>query len=158
MHDPATDWRERLRALREEIGGLVADLPGPVAALTVRVGDCSLEIAWGPPSAASERAAPPRDAPSETERDGDLRVCTAPLVGTFYVAPGPGEPPFVRVGDRVEKGQAVGVVEAMKLMNRVVAECSGEVVEVRAADGTPVEFGQELVFLRPDGGPEAGGA
>jgi acetyl-CoA carboxylase biotin carboxyl carrier protein len=81
----------------------------------------------------------------------------APLVGTYYAAPQPGATPFVEVGDRVEIGQTVAIVEAMKLMNHVVAERSGWVVEVVVADGEPVEFGQPLMRLA-DADPDETGA
>ncbi|WP_344838528.1 acetyl-CoA carboxylase biotin carboxyl carrier protein [Nonomuraea dietziae] len=80
--------------------------------------------------------------------DPALTAVTAPLVGTFYHAPEPGAAPYVRVGDRVRAGQTVGVVEAMKLMNQVVAEQEGEVVEVVAGNAEPVEYGQALVRIR----------
>jgi acetyl-CoA carboxylase biotin carboxyl carrier protein len=90
-----------------------------------------------------------------TGADGDaddpaLRDVVAPLVGTFYVAAEPGGRPFVSPHERVEKGQTVGIVEAMKLMTPVVAEWAGEVVEVAVSDGESVEFGEILVRLRVD--------
>ena len=77
----------------------------------------------------------------------------APLVGVFYVAPSPGANPFVRPGDRVDADQTVAIIEAMKLMNDITAGVAGIVEEILVADGQPVEFGQELVRVRPD--PEA---
>jgi acetyl-CoA carboxylase biotin carboxyl carrier protein len=73
----------------------------------------------------------------------------APLVGTFYGAPKPGEKPFVAVGDTVDAGQRVCIVEAMKMMNEVVASEAGKVVEVAASDGEWVEFEQVLMYLEP---------
>lgn len=73
----------------------------------------------------------------------------APLVGTFYGAPKPGEKPFVEVGDTVDAGQRVCIVEAMKMMNEVVASEAGKVVEVAASDGEWVEFEQVLMYLEP---------
>jgi len=70
-------------------------------------------------------------------------------VGTFYRAPAPEEPPFVEVGDKVQVGQALCILEAMKLMNEIEAEVSGEVVEVLVENGTPVEFDQPLLRLKP---------
>ncbi|MGI5351714.1 acetyl-CoA carboxylase biotin carboxyl carrier protein [Streptomyces sp. CA-250714] len=85
------------------------------------------------------------------------REC-APLVGTFYAAPAPGAPPFVQPGDHVEKGQQLGIIEAMKLMNPLEATRPGRVVEVLVGDGEPVEYGEPLVLLDPDdaaaGGPD----
>jgi acetyl-CoA carboxylase biotin carboxyl carrier protein len=73
----------------------------------------------------------------------------SPMVGTFYRAPAPGEPPFVSVGDRISSGQTVCIIEAMKLMNELEAEVSGEVVEILVENGQPVEFDQPLMRVRP---------
>lgn len=72
------------------------------------------------------------------------------MVGTFYAAPRPGADPFVRVGDHVEPGQAVAIIEAMKVMNEIVAERAGTIVEILVENGQPVEYGQPLMRLRPD--------
>ena len=87
--------------------------------------------------------------PAATATRSDLLEITAPMVGTFYRAPAPGEPPFVEVGNRIEAGQTVCILEAMKLMNELEAELSGEVVEILVDNGTPVEFGQVLMRVRP---------
>ena len=73
----------------------------------------------------------------------------APMVGTFYRAPAPEEPPFVDVGDRVSNGQTVCIIEAMKLMNELEAEVSGQIVEILVQNGEPVEFGQVLMRVDP---------
>lgn len=72
---------------------------------------------------------------------------TSPLVGTFYSAPAPGEEPFVKVGDTVHKGQVIGIVEAMKLMNEIESECDGVVQEILAGDEELVEYGQPLFVI-----------
>ena len=79
----------------------------------------------------------------------DLLEVTAPMVGSFYRAPGPEEPPFVEIGSRISVGQAVCILEAMKLMNELESEVSGEVMEILVENGTPVEFGQVLMRLKP---------
>ena len=71
------------------------------------------------------------------------------MVGTFYRAPAPGEPSFVEVGTRITIGQAVCILEAMKLMNELESEVAGEVVEILVDNGTPVEFGQVLMRVKP---------
>ena len=76
-------------------------------------------------------------------------IITAPMIGTFYHAPAPGEPPFVAVGDPVERGQTIGIIEAMKIMNEISAESSGTVAEFLVANGQPVEYGQPLLRLDP---------
>jgi acetyl-CoA carboxylase biotin carboxyl carrier protein len=74
---------------------------------------------------------------------------TSPMVGTFYRAPAPDEPPFVDIGDRIRNGQTVCIIEAMKLMNELEAEVSGEVVEILVQNGEPVEYGQVLMRVNP---------
>jgi acetyl-CoA carboxylase biotin carboxyl carrier protein len=100
-------------------------------------------------------------APAPITLDGDY-VISSPMVGTYYGAPSPGAEPFVQVGDRVETGQTVGIVEAMKIMNEIVAERSGVVAAILVENGEPVEYGSPLIRLdtrpRPAGagGPPAG--
>lgn len=77
----------------------------------------------------------------------DGKVITAPLVGTFYCASGPGEAPFVEVGQSVKAGDVVGIIEAMKLMNEITATCDGVVEEVLVEDGEMVEFAKSLIRL-----------
>jgi acetyl-CoA carboxylase biotin carboxyl carrier protein len=83
------------------------------------------------------------------EMDG-LHAVRSPVVGTFYRAPAPGEDAYVEVGDTVSTGQTLCIVEAMKLMNEIVADVSGEVVEVLAENAGGVEYDQPLFYLRPD--------
>ena len=74
---------------------------------------------------------------------------TAPMVGTFYRSPAPDEPCFVEVGDRVRRGQTVCIIEAMKLMNELEAELTGEIVEILVENGAPIEYGQTLMRINP---------
>ncbi|MBH8550875.1 acetyl-CoA carboxylase biotin carboxyl carrier protein [Nostocaceae cyanobacterium CENA357] len=74
----------------------------------------------------------------------------SPMVGTFYRAPAPGEASFVEVGDRVRKGQTVCIIEAMKLMNEIEVEVSGQVMEILVQNGEPVEYGHPLMRINPD--------
>ena len=78
-----------------------------------------------------------------------LHQVTSPIVGTFYESPSPGAPAFVKVGDQVEIGQVLCIVEAMKLMNEIECDLAGEIVRRIAATGQPVEFGQPLFAIRP---------
>ena len=96
--------------------------------------------------AASVPSTPPPSVPGSRS---DLVEVTAPMVGTFYRAPGPEEPPFVEIGSRINVGQAVCILEAMKLMNELESEVSGEIIEILVENGTPVEFGQVLMRLKP---------
>ena len=93
--------------------------------------------------------APSTPPPSVPGSRSDLVEVTAPMVGTFYRAPGPEEAPFVEIGSKISVGQAVCILEAMKLMNELESEVSGEVVEILVENGTPVEFGQVLMRLKP---------
>jgi acetyl-CoA carboxylase biotin carboxyl carrier protein len=90
--------------------------------------------------------------PARTARapeDGLVEVLS-PLLGVFYRAPKPGEPPFVEVGSRVEADTVIGIIEVMKLMNSARAGVAGEVVEVLAVNGEMVEHGEALMLVRPD--------
>jgi acetyl-CoA carboxylase biotin carboxyl carrier protein len=78
-----------------------------------------------------------------------LHEVKSPIVGTFYESPAPGAPPFVQVGDQVEVGQVLCIVEAMKLMNEIEADVAGEIVKRIATSGQPVEYGQPLFAIRP---------
>lgn len=91
----------------------------------------------------------PEGYPYAAENADGLIMVTSPLVGVFYAAAGQGEPPFASVGDRVEKGQTVGIIEAMKFMNEIPAPCSGVVESVLAENEQMVEYGQPLVQIRP---------
>jgi acetyl-CoA carboxylase biotin carboxyl carrier protein len=90
--------------------------------------------------------AAPAPAPAST-----LKEIKSPMVGTFYAAPEPGAEPYVRVGSRVTAGQTVCIVEAMKIMNEIEAEFGGVVREILVEDATPVEFGQVLFRIDPNG-------
>jgi len=79
----------------------------------------------------------------------NLQVVRSPIVGTYYEAPSPGAPPFVKVGDVVGVGQVLCIVEAMKLMNEIEADVAGEIVRKLVANGQPIEYGQELFHIRP---------
>ena len=92
-------------------------------------------------AAAAEPAAPAAEAGLHTVR--------SPIVGTFYECPSPGSPPFAKVGDTVEVGQVLCIVEAMKLMNEIEADVAGEIVKKLVANGQPIEYGQELFVIRP---------
>ena len=108
-------------------------------------------VATGPAAAAAASAAPTTGAPpapaSADPPDGVVDV-TSPFVGTFYRSPSPDAPSFVDVGSVVRPGQTLCIVEAMKLMNEIEAECSGTVVEVFAQNGKAVEFGQKLYRIK----------
>ena len=100
-------------------------------------------------AAAPLPVAPSAPPPPAAASRGDLLEVTAPMVATFYRSAAPGEAPFVEVGARIKVGQTVCILEAMKLMNELESEVGGEVVEILVENGTPVEFGQVLMRVRP---------
>ena len=99
--------------------------------------------AAAPTAPAAASASAPR--PAEAEHEGD--VVNSPMVGTVYLQPEPGAPPFVRVGDTVSEGQTLLIIEAMKTMNPIPAPRAGRIVEILVADGQPVEFGEPLAII-----------
>ena len=100
-----------------------------------------------PSAAAASEPAPVAAVPGA--RDEALHTAKSPIVGTFYDAPSPGSPPFVKIGDAVEAGQVLCIVEAMKLMNEIESDVAGEIVKKFATNGQPVEYGQALFAIRP---------
>jgi acetyl-CoA carboxylase biotin carboxyl carrier protein len=126
-----------------------------VGEIRVRRGEVEVTVKAKPEAPVSGHApeAEPRATleaePSAAERDG-LHAVRSPLVGTFYRAPAPGEDAYVEVGDRVRAGQVLCIVEAMKLMNEIPADVSGEVVEIMAENAEGVEYDQPLFYLRPE--------
>ncbi|RNL20638.1 acetyl-CoA carboxylase biotin carboxyl carrier protein [Slackia faecicanis] len=110
-------------------------------------------VAAAAPAAAAPAAAPAAAAPA---RPADWIEVAAPMVGTFYAAPAPGEPAFVKVGDEVAAGETLCIVEAMKLMNEIAAPQMGTVREVCLDDATAVEFGTPLFYIEPHGAADAG--
>jgi len=103
-----------------------------------------------PPAAAAPAAAAaaaPASALAMAEAEEDGHVVPAPMVGTFYNAPSPGSAPFVQVGDRVSIGDALCIIEAMKMMNQIEAEVAGSIKSIRVQNGDPVEYGQILFVI-----------
>ena len=92
--------------------------------------------------------APPTQAP-EARSGEDLHLVKSPIVGTYYGSPSPGADPFVKVGAYVETGQTLCIVEAMKLMNEIESDISGEVLRIFVENGQPVEYGQPLFGIHP---------
>lgn len=100
------------------------------------------------PVAGAPAAAPPAAAAAPAPEEG-LHKVKSPIVGTYYEAPSPGAPPFVKPGDSVEVGQVLCIVEAMKLLNEIESDVAGEIVKSLANNGQPIEYGQELFVIRP---------
>jgi acetyl-CoA carboxylase biotin carboxyl carrier protein len=101
-----------------------------------------------PKAAASQPSPLPAPEPVSVDSDAGLHIVKSPIVGTFYGSPSPGAAQFVAPGDHVAKGQVIGVIEAMKLMNEIESDVSGEIVKCLVANGQPIEFGQPLFSIR----------
>jgi acetyl-CoA carboxylase biotin carboxyl carrier protein len=100
------------------------------------------------PAATAPVVAAPASAAVAAAPEVSLHKVKSPIVGTFYESPSPGSAPFVKVGDVVEVGQVLCIVEAMKLMNEIESDAAGEIVERIAASGQPVEYGQPLFAIK----------
>jgi len=148
---PADDASERLGGLLERVLAntvrLLADVPVPPSMLRVRAGEVSVEVEWE-----HDAAAPAAVPTAPPEPANQVEYLTAPTVGVFYPTPEPGAAPFVGVGDLVTNGQQIGIVEAMKLMIPVEADKAGRITDVLKGHGEPVEFGEPLFTIIPDGG------
>lgn len=140
----------RVRELSAAVERIVGGLPGSIRRLTVSVGECSVDVTWSGRATAKE--APPGALPEQREADEPEQTAhcvTAPLVGAFYSRPKPEAPAFVEIGDVVEPGDQVALIEAMKLFTPVKAETRGRVLAFRVPDGEMVEYGQPLIELAP---------
>jgi acetyl-CoA carboxylase biotin carboxyl carrier protein len=116
-----------------------------------KMGEMARLLGSAPPgveraAAASTDAANPASATADAE--ASLHLVKSPIVGTFYGSPSPGAAQFVAPGDRVTKGQVIGIVEAMKLMNEIESDAAGEIVKCLVSNGQPIEFGQPLFAVR----------
>lgn len=149
------ELRELIEFLREQ----------DISEFELERGDVKVRIKRGSPPAApvivsAQPAALPQPAipqpeanppaagrPGPSAEEG-LHIVKSPIVGTFYESPSPGSPPFVKAGDTVESGQILCIIEAMKLMNEIEADASGEIVKRLVSNGQPVEYGQALFSIR----------
>jgi acetyl-CoA carboxylase biotin carboxyl carrier protein len=102
-----------------------------------------------PAMQASSAPAAAAEAPAAEDTDAGLHIVKSPIVGTFYESPSPGSAAFVKIGDTVEVGQVLCIVEAMKLMNEIESDAAGEIVKRLVQNGQPVEYGQQLFAVRP---------
>ncbi len=121
-----------------------AAAPAAVPATSPTAGDTSP----APPSAPSAAADTPSAPADAATVDEDMHVVNSPIVGTFYRAPNPDADPYVKVGDFVEQGQTLCIVEAMKLMNEIESDVRGTIVKVLPENAQPVEYGQQLFVVR----------
>jgi len=134
------DLRIRLKKPSAAGPGFIRSAPVPEIIVTGAPAPAGAEAVAG-----SEA---PATAPEARSTDG-LHLVKSPIVGTFYGSPSPGAEPFVKIGGYVEAGQTLCIVEAMKLMNEIESDESGEVVRIFAENGQPVEYGQPLFGIRP---------
>jgi acetyl-CoA carboxylase biotin carboxyl carrier protein len=133
------DLKVRIKFAQE---GAPANLAGLVAAPAV--------VPTTLPTVHAAASAAPTPAPTATEsEDASLHIVKSPIVGTFYESPSPGASAFAKVGDVVEKGQVLCIIEAMKLMNEIESDAAGEIVKRLVENGQPVEYGQPLFALKP---------
>jgi acetyl-CoA carboxylase biotin carboxyl carrier protein len=133
--------------VRIKFAGEPAVVPPPSLDLSQLSRLMASQGAAGPVAAPAH--APSTAASSTTAPEEKLHEVKSPIVGTFYESPAPGAPAFVQVGDQVEVGQVLCIVEAMKLMNEIESDVAGEVVKRIATSGQPVEYGQALFAIRP---------
>lgn len=138
----------------------VADLVQSLATVMRQSSITELDLDLGDVSVRLRRPAPDHDGGemrldnqpvATTESTSPEILITAPMIGTFYAAPTPGAQPFVVEGDEVYVGQTIGIIEAMKIMNEIEAEITGVIREVCVEDAQPVEFGQVLFRVDPNG-------
>jgi acetyl-CoA carboxylase biotin carboxyl carrier protein len=106
------------------------------------------QSAVGESSPVAANASTARESAAESSTE-DLYIIKSPMVGTFYGAPSPNAPPFVKPGDVVQVGQVLCIIEAMKLMNDIESEVAGEIVRIYVENGQPVEYGQSLFAVKP---------
>jgi acetyl-CoA carboxylase biotin carboxyl carrier protein len=141
-----------------ELPGTIASIVesmgrGSISRLVLSKGDFHLELEAAPRTSSGVNAlqAAPTDAETGERSQGPSRthVITSPMIGTFYAAPAPGEPPFIKLGDVITQGDTVGIVEAMKIMNEIAADRAGTVVQILASDGETVEYGSPLIEVDP---------
>lgn len=124
-------------------------------ATTVYTSAAPIQAAINPPVAAPQVVTQNNDAASKTEVQNEAQSASnaklievrSPMVGTFYRSPGPDKPQFVSVGDTIQKGSVVCIIEAMKLFNEIESEVSGKIVKVMVEDASPVEYDQVLFLL-----------
>jgi acetyl-CoA carboxylase biotin carboxyl carrier protein len=132
----------RVRLRREGLSEISSETLAPVTSVAQAAKPTPVPVAAAAPSH------PGAQAETAASEDQDLRIIPSPIVGTFYRSPSPNADPFVKIGSNVEAETVVCIIEAMKLMNEIQAETSGEVVKVYVENGQPVEYGQPLFGIK----------
>jgi acetyl-CoA carboxylase biotin carboxyl carrier protein len=124
----------------------VAPAVASIPAIPVSVAPSA--AAFPPVSDTASTGASAKPPAAEEAEEAGLFIVKSPIVGTFYESPSPGAPPFAKIGDLVQEGQALCIIEAMKLMNEIEAEVSGVLAKAFVSNGTPVEYGMPLFGIR----------
>jgi acetyl-CoA carboxylase biotin carboxyl carrier protein len=143
----------REQSSTEELIGAVRELislmgKGGISELDLTSGDVTIRLRGAATTLIATTAAPANgEAPAALPDQDEGHIITAPMIGTYYSAPSPGEDPFVQIGDEVEVGQVIGIIEAMKIMNEIVADKSGVVADILVENAQAVEYGSPLVRL-----------
>lgn len=157
------DVIESVRALIEMMNdGGISELDVSAGDVNIRLRSQASSMAAAMPVFQMQQSMPPQSMPQygmpypsapdaaatpAAEKEIEGHLVTSPMIGTFYSASAPGEPPFVKVGDEVDSGQQIGIIEAMKIMNEITADKSGVVVEVLVENAQAVEYGTPLVRI-----------
>lgn len=147
------DQRTTPTQATDEVIGAVRELismmsKGGINELDLTTGDVSIRLRGGPAGGAapvSIATNTPDGGVLTEDLEDEGHVISAPMIGTYYSAPAPGEAPFVQIGDRVESGQVIGIIEAMKIMNEIVADRTGLISEILVENAQPVEYGSPLM-------------
>lgn len=128
---------------------------GEVEKLDLAVGSLSIRLRGGKKTRVrlSQVDVDVTGASTQAPPEEPQHVITAPMIGTYYAAPSPGARPFVDIGDVIKAGQVIGIIEAMKIMNEILADQPGEVTAILATNGQPVEYGSPLIVLSPGAAP-----
>jgi acetyl-CoA carboxylase biotin carboxyl carrier protein len=153
---PTVDMVKQLAQILDKFGLSELEVKSDEAKIWLRRGDAPAATVLAQPTLMHAAPAAPAPAPAPAapaqppaSEESNLHTVTSPFVGTFYRAPNPDASAYVQVGDRVEKGQTLCIVEAMKLMNEIEADQGGVVATILVENGEPVEYGQALFKLSP---------
>ncbi len=133
----------RIRILRRESAGLAPSVSAGSAHSVSAPSNNHLD------AMPADSEAPASHAAAHEEAAENVHIMKSPIVGTFFASPAPDAPPFVSLGDMVDVGQVLCIVEAMKLMNEIESEAAGEIVRIHVENGQPVEYGQSLFTIKP---------
>ncbi len=142
-----------ISAATDNVIGTVRELismmgKGGINELDLSTGELTIRLRGSSGAVPSPSHNPPASVNASTGQPAEEgHVVTAPMIGTYYATPSPGEAPFVQVGDEVEVGQVVGIIEAMKIMNEIISDRSGIVLQVMVENAQPVEYGSPLIRL-----------